>query len=56
MHDGENFQKYQEFIKTERPVPTQINCGYFHPKQAKSANHAFSKFKKYFKLFFITLL
>lgn len=37
MHDGENFPMYRDYIRSQRPVPNFVNCGYLHPKQTRSA-------------------
>lgn len=29
MHDGENFELYKNWLLSERPLPQQVNCGYY---------------------------
>lgn len=41
MHDAESFPVYKDFIKSERPVPNQVNCGYFNPRKVKTPTVGF---------------
>jgi hypothetical protein len=34
MHGGDNFDLYKKWLVAERPLPQQVNCGYYHPMTA----------------------
>lgn len=47
MHDGDNFDSYKNWLVSDRPLPHEINCGYYkkldRPISYKSRNNSTSK-------------